>query len=162
MKGRFCPDVGMYDLIEYRCKGGYECLEGQTEQAPAASVCPVGYQCPSRVPTKLVCEDGFYSTKTGLVVCEPCPPGFHCENDIDNVLATKKPCIEGSVCLGGVPRQPNCPDGYLLSGNQCRNCTASNYCRAGQEAGICAAGYVCNGTFANPDPNPSGYECPKG
>jgi len=107
-----------------------------------------------------MCEEGFYSYKDGLVVCEPCQNGNYCQN-LPNPLDAVKPCIKGSVCVTGVARQPNCPDGLYLNDGACRTCTGGRYCRGGQIAGFCAAGYTCNGTAVS-DPNPSGYECPAG
>lgn len=69
MKGRYCDKPGLYSLVENICKGGYECDYSQIRADPPAMKCPAGYQCPSKVPTKLVCEDGFYSDVAGLVVC---------------------------------------------------------------------------------------------
>lgn len=78
MKGRYCDKTGMFDLQDNLCKGGYECAKGQTQPDPPAMKCPKGYQCPSKVPTRLICEDGFYSDKEGLTICEPCPTGYFC------------------------------------------------------------------------------------
>ena len=116
MKGRYCDKTGMFNLVDNLCKGGYECAKGQTSADPPAMKCPKGYQCPSKVPTKLICEDGFYSSKDGLVVCEPCPNGYFCKNNNASPIATLTACILGSECNGGTPRQPNCPDGFLLTG----------------------------------------------
>ena len=114
MKGRYCDKPGLYSLVENLCKGGYECDYSQIRPDPPAMKCPAGYQCPAKVPTRLICEDGFYSDVAGLVVCQPCPTGKYCQNDNINVLATIKTCNTNSVCNGGVPRQPNCPDGFAL------------------------------------------------
>jgi len=34
MQGRYCPTTGMFDLVEYKCKGGYTCSKGKSIPNP--------------------------------------------------------------------------------------------------------------------------------
>jgi len=173
-KGRYCPLTQMSSISDYTCSAGYVCDEGNDVADPnnvmdatgltvIGRKAAVGYYRPTIVIHEYECPDGFYSEAEGLYVCAPCPTGQYCDNFANT--RTRKDCIPGNTsCRGGNARQLNCPAGMYEGNDVCNNCTASHYCRAGEIADKCAAGYICNTTVSglNSVPDPPGAECPPG
>lgn len=109
------------------------------------------------------CPDGFYSDTTGLALCTTCPQGFYCDAAVQQQPVA---CINNSECDLGLKRQPLCPTGMFTYTSEtgyteCRDCSATYYCRAGKKIDRCVAGYTCPEGL-NTVPNPSITQCPVG
>ena len=73
--GWYCPNTGL--ALPYRmCTGGFWCISGSTEPAPAGKaygdVCRRGSYCPSGTPAPIPCPEGFYCNHTGKSKEEDC------------------------------------------------------------------------------------------
>ncbi len=55
----------MSQLGDYKCAGGYLCIEGGSLYKPLNSICPKHVYCPSGAIHEMHCSDGSYSFYEG-------------------------------------------------------------------------------------------------
>nr|CEL64355.1 TPA: GCC2 and GCC3 domain-containing protein [Neospora caninum Liverpool] len=150
------------------CPAGYYCPGADHPYEP----CPAGKFCTSNSPAPLACTPGFYcpgATSAPVV----CPLGFYCPPE----TALPLECPDGSLCPRGAAQPQACPAGTRSRGPQacaaiptvdgcCEACPAGTFSSgAGSvECQPCAAGFVCTGGAATPEPTDRvhGYICPRG
>ena len=175
--GRYCGDVAMSSVDAYLCAGGHLCQGASTVATPgtasgataaAGVLCPAGYSCPAGALHPMRCADGYYAPSGGSSSCTPCPAGSYCNgaglpaawDGTTSITGGRTSCPAGTECGGGTAFQPLCAAGKAAAGAGCTDCVPGSYCRGGQVAGSCAAGYFC--AWGNSAPDPWGAPCPVG
>lgn len=153
--GYYCETTALTGPTD-ECSPGYYCPSGSS--SATESTCPAGYYCPAGTPTPLLCDSGLYAASAGMSECESCPEGFRCLGG----GSAPEACPSGRLCPSGSSIGNFCPDGSVWDStgdsineaSSCRPCSKGMYCRAGQELGTCAGGYLCGygNQFTNPNP----------
>eukprot|EP00347_Sterkiella_histriomuscorum_P018896 403343756 len=148
--GSYCNKTGMKSLVGYDCTMSTLCQEGS--QFPLGELCAEGYTTETGQSHCMTCVDGYFSTGSGQ--CQKCPSGSYCDNSkLQTGGVVQQKCVVGSNCPDGSPFEPICAEGKYLSGTTCLNCDIGRYCRGGVDAGICTAGYFCQGSESSPSPS---------
>jgi len=184
--GTFQENDGMDECAD--CQAGYYCVEG-TAQLGDLIKCPAGYWCEegTRTVDQNPCPSGTYLDATGGTSeedCRDCPGGFYCPSpgqdgypdacvagfycgkrqhsgeparscieDETGDAVCSGPCEPGYYCPEGSDKPIQCPEGFYCPDGGATDVTAG-----------CSAGYFCNGTSpeSNPDNEEYGGVCPAG
>jgi hypothetical protein len=185
-----CPD-GTYsgpgsksDADCSACEAGYYCRNGTREEL----LCPAGQYCPPGVSDPTPCPKQTYGPKEGadsLADCQPCPPGYLCDEagiaDLANYacpagyycpkgtletfacpVSTFRPMPGGSSEASCFPCTPGffCPQLGTVTPLLCGNGT---YCQRGSSAPtVCPPGAFCPAGSDSPTPCPAGFFCSGG
>ncbi|XP_036928145.1 uncharacterized protein LOC119004899 isoform X4 [Acanthopagrus latus] len=142
------------------CPPGFHC-QSLSSSPTSPLPCPAGYICPRESPDRqpLPCPKGTYSPSQGLTTageCLPCPAGQFCGSE--GLVEPSGACAAGFLCLMGatVPNPTDNRTGSL--------CPPGVFCRQGQRAGDCLAGFYCDWGSSRADEAlcPAGFFCPSG
>nr|XP_055052406.1 zonadhesin isoform X1 [Misgurnus anguillicaudatus] len=183
--GKFCARHGLSEPTG-SCQDGYHCPSGATSPngtgnmitSTGNSICPAGHYCPTGISTPLPCPIGTFSNALGLSMvkqCQPCPPGFSCEEPAMVHLSEASLCDAGYVCINGSrsTRPVDGLQGYICpSGHSCPigsplevPCEPGTYSASpgATHCLTCPAGTMCPSTGTKePLPCPIGHFCPTG
>ncbi|XP_030258688.1 zonadhesin isoform X7 [Sparus aurata] len=142
------------------CPPGFHC-QSLSSSPTSPLPCPAGYICPRESPDRqpLPCPKGTYSPNQGLTTtgeCLACPAGQFCGSE--GLVEPSGVCAAGFLCLMGatVPNPTDNRTGSL--------CPPGVFCRQGQRAGDCLAGFYCDWGSSRADEAlcPAGFFCPSG
>ena len=145
------------------CPDGWLCPQQTGDGYAWQNSCPRGSWCAAGKQTK--CAAGTFGNMeraTSINACQPCPPGYNCQEGTANFELV--PCPAGGYCPAGTP-VITCPSGtfndnlYGKALSDCKTCPIGHQCAEGSggKGTLCAEGYYC--------PRGSGdgsYPCPAG
>ena len=138
------------------CNPGYSSNAG----ASACTLCAPGYYGVVSSPNFIgctPCAQGYISTAAGAASCTACTQGSSSLPASTTCSACPKGSYgpsAGSLC---VPCAPGSYQG-ANGASTCNSCSAGSYCPQGAQDSltVCPAGVYCPGSFAAPQPCPSG------
>eukprot|EP01022_Parablepharisma_sp_SALTPOND_P016781 TRINITY_DN2541_c0_g1_i1.p1 TRINITY_DN2541_c0_g1~~TRINITY_DN2541_c0_g1_i1.p1 ORF type:complete len:3538 (+),score=416.51 TRINITY_DN2541_c0_g1_i1:4982-15595(+) len=176
--GHYCDQIGITDVSEKICEGGYYCKGGATTSRPTDGVtgdaCPASRYCPEGTNRWLSCPDGYTTLSTASSECRKCPEGYSCTSANPFMR-----CASGNTaCTEGTGIEPLCPPGTYRDGSSCSPCPPGLFCVDGRSVSApgdcshgqcCTAGFLCTGGASSPKPGgiggtacEAGYYCSEG
>ncbi|XP_068719978.1 sushi, von Willebrand factor type A, EGF and pentraxin domain-containing protein 1-like [Montipora capricornis] len=154
----YCSNSGAVvrkcDERDLSCSGQGSCPCNKKEgNVTRCTQCPVGTYYDSDTDDCLLCPEGTYNQRGGVLQCTPCPEGtWTLGTRQENFTACADECGPGYFSPTGIAKCSMCPTGTYSSGERnkaCENCPSGTVTVANAAKGIHDCGMKCApGTYS--------------